>query len=117
MKSADGYTATYVVGAETKVRKNQKKAAAADLEADDRIFVVAVKDGSTLKAIRGSGATVRTVMPHRRSSRSDQGSRRQSRSRRSDRADSRALARCSAATSSSLVIDDRPLISSLVASS
>ena len=52
VKSADGYTATYVVGAETKVRKNQDQAAAADLEADDRIFVVAVKDGSTLKALR-----------------------------------------------------------------
>ncbi len=52
VRSADGYTATYVVGAETKVRKNQNKATAADLEVDDRIFVVAVKDGSTLKAIR-----------------------------------------------------------------
>jgi hypothetical protein len=52
VRSADGYTATYVVGTETKVRKNQDKATAADLEADDRIFVVAVKDGSTLKAIR-----------------------------------------------------------------
>ena len=52
VKSADGYTATYVIGTETKVRKNQDQATAGDLEADDRIFVVAVQDGSTLKALR-----------------------------------------------------------------
>lgn len=52
VKSADGYTATYVIGTETKVRKNADKATAADLEAGDRIFVVAMKDGSTLKAIK-----------------------------------------------------------------
>ena len=52
VESADGYTATYVISPETKVRKNQDQATAADLEADDRIFVVAVKDGSALKAIR-----------------------------------------------------------------
>ena len=52
VKSADGFTATYVVGSDTKVRKNGTAAKAADLQADDRIFVVAVKDGSTLKALR-----------------------------------------------------------------
>ena len=52
VKSADGYTATYVIGTETKVRKNGEAATAADLQADDRIFVVAVKDGSNLKALR-----------------------------------------------------------------
>jgi hypothetical protein len=52
VKSADGYTATYAIGTETKVRKNQEQATTADLEAGDRIFVVAVKDGSTLKALR-----------------------------------------------------------------
>jgi hypothetical protein len=52
VKSADGYTATYAIGAETTVRKNGKDATAADLEAGDRIFVTAVKDGSTPTAIR-----------------------------------------------------------------
>jgi hypothetical protein len=52
VRSADGYTATYVIGTETKVRKNRAAATAADLEADDRIYVVAVKDGSTLEALR-----------------------------------------------------------------
>jgi hypothetical protein len=52
VKSADGYTATYAIGAETKIRKNGEDATAADLEAGDRIFVTAVKDGSTPTAIR-----------------------------------------------------------------
>jgi hypothetical protein len=52
VKSADGFTATYAIGAETKVRKNGEAATAADLQAEDRIYVVAVKDGSTLKALR-----------------------------------------------------------------
>ena len=52
VKSADGYAATYVVGTATKVRKNGAAATAADLQADDRIFVVAAKDGSTLRALR-----------------------------------------------------------------
>ena len=52
VKSADGYTATYVIAAETKVRKNGKPATAADLEAGDRIFVAATKEGSTPTALR-----------------------------------------------------------------
>jgi hypothetical protein len=52
VRSADGYTATYAIGAETKVRKNGKDATGADLEAGDRIFVTAVKGGSTPTAIR-----------------------------------------------------------------
>ncbi|HZA74216.1 MAG TPA: hypothetical protein VE476_15065 [Propionibacteriaceae bacterium] len=52
VRSADGYTATYVIGTETKVRKNREAATAADLQADDRIHVIAVEDGSTLKALR-----------------------------------------------------------------
>ena len=52
VKSADGFTATYAVRTETKVRKNGEAATAADLQADDRIFVVAVQDGGTLKALR-----------------------------------------------------------------
>ena len=50
--SADGYTATYRLGTETKVRKNREAAAVGDLQADDRVHVVAVRDGSTLEALR-----------------------------------------------------------------
>ena len=52
VKSTDGYTATYLIDTETKVRKNGETATAADLQIDDRIFVVAAKDGSTLQALR-----------------------------------------------------------------
>lgn len=52
VRSTDGHTATYAIGTETKVRKNQAKATAAELEVDDQIFVVAVKAGSKLEALR-----------------------------------------------------------------
>ena len=50
--SADGYTATYRLGTETKVRKNREIAEVGDLQADDRVHVVAVRNGSTLEALR-----------------------------------------------------------------
>ena len=52
VKSADGYTATYVVSVDTTVRKNGDKATITDLRAGDRVLVVANKEGSTLKALR-----------------------------------------------------------------
>jgi hypothetical protein len=52
VRSVDGYTATYLISTETKVRKNRAAATPGDLQADDRIYVVAVRDGSTLKALR-----------------------------------------------------------------
>ena len=52
VKSEDGYTATYVVGGDTKVGKNGHKAAIADVKAGDKVLVVANKDGSTLTALR-----------------------------------------------------------------
>ncbi len=52
VRSADGFSATYLIGTETKVRKNRAAATPGDLQADDRIYVVAVRDGSTLKALR-----------------------------------------------------------------
>jgi Domain of unknown function (DUF5666) len=52
VKSADGYTATYVVSDETVVREKAGKITVADLEAGDRVLVVATKDGSTLTAVR-----------------------------------------------------------------
>jgi Domain of unknown function (DUF5666) len=52
IKSPDGYTATYAISAETKVRKNKAKATVTDLKTGDRVFVVANKDGATLEAFR-----------------------------------------------------------------
>ena len=52
VKSADGYTATYVVSDQTVLRKKAGQATVADLDAGDRVLVVATKDGSTLKAVR-----------------------------------------------------------------
>jgi hypothetical protein len=52
VKSADDYTATYAVSADTVVRKDGDKATIADLKAGDKVLVVANKDGSTLKAVR-----------------------------------------------------------------
>ena len=34
------------------MRKNREAATSGDLQANDRIYVVAVRDGSTLKALR-----------------------------------------------------------------
>ena len=52
VKSADGYTATYVLSTDTKVRKNAEPATVADLETGDRIRVVATRDGDKLTALR-----------------------------------------------------------------
>lgn len=52
VKSADGYTATYVLSADTRVRKNTEPATVADLEVGDRIRVVATRDGGALTALR-----------------------------------------------------------------
>ena len=52
VKSADGYTATYLVSADTTVRKNGDEATIADLKVGDRVLVVGNQDGSTLKALR-----------------------------------------------------------------
>jgi 3-dehydroquinate synthase class II len=52
VRSADGYTATYVVNADTTVRKNGDKVTISDIKAGDHVRVVADKDGSTLKAFR-----------------------------------------------------------------
>jgi uncharacterized protein DUF5666 len=52
VRSADGYTATYLVSNDTTVRRNGAKATIAELKPGDRVVVVADKDGSTLKAVR-----------------------------------------------------------------
>jgi hypothetical protein len=50
--SNDGFTATYVVNADTKVRKNKAAAALSDIHEGDRVRVIAAKAGSTLTAVR-----------------------------------------------------------------
>ena len=52
VKSPDGYRATYVLKPETKVRQGKQSGRLTDLTADDRVRVVAIKDGSTLTAKR-----------------------------------------------------------------
>jgi hypothetical protein len=52
--STDGFTATYVVTADTVVRKDKAKATLSDVKPQDKVGLIAVKDGSTVtaKAIR-----------------------------------------------------------------
>ena len=52
VRSADGFTATYVVDAQTKVRKDKTEAQIADVEVGDKVRVVAPQDGSTSTAKR-----------------------------------------------------------------
>jgi hypothetical protein len=47
VKSTDGFSATYVVNAETKVRKDGAAAKIADIKNGDTVRVVALKTGST----------------------------------------------------------------------
>jgi Cu/Ag efflux protein CusF len=52
VKSADGYIATYVINADTKVRKSEDKASITEVKAGDKVLVVANKEGATLSAVR-----------------------------------------------------------------
>lgn len=52
VRSTDGFTATYVVDATTKIREAKEKATIAAVKTGDRVRVVATKDGSTLTATR-----------------------------------------------------------------
>lgn len=58
VKSADGFTATYVVDAKTRVRKEKAAAKIADVKTADRVRIRAVEHGSTAtaKVIRDRGA-------------------------------------------------------------
>jgi len=53
VKSADGFTATYVVASDTRVRQAGEVGKLSDIKTGDKVRVVAVKDGktSTAKAI------------------------------------------------------------------
>ena len=50
--SKDGFAATYVVDARTKVRQAKEQSAIGDVRSGDKVRVVATKDGSTLTAER-----------------------------------------------------------------
>ena len=52
VRSADDFSATYVVDTRTKVRQAKEKAAIGDVKTGDKVRVVASKDGSTLTAKR-----------------------------------------------------------------
>lgn len=52
VKSSDGFTATYVVDAKTKVKVRKDAAAIGDVKTADRVRVTAVRDSSTVTAKR-----------------------------------------------------------------
>ena len=55
--SKDGFSATYVVDAKTKVRQAKEKATIGDVQTGDKVRVVAVKSGSTLTATKVADRT------------------------------------------------------------
>jgi hypothetical protein len=52
VKSNDGFVETYLLSNDTKVREDSKEAEVSDIDASDRVLVVATKDDSTLNARR-----------------------------------------------------------------
>ena|SRR5215210_5859001 len=58
VQSQDGFTASYVLNGETRVRKEKQEASRSDITVQDRVRVLATKDGSTLtaRAVRDHGA-------------------------------------------------------------
>jgi hypothetical protein len=52
VKSNDGFTATYTVNGDTKVRKAKQQSAIGEVAVNDRVFVAATKSGATVTANR-----------------------------------------------------------------
>jgi hypothetical protein len=52
VKSNDGFVETYLLSDDTSVREDRKEAEVSDIDASDRVLVVATKDDSTLNARR-----------------------------------------------------------------
>ena len=52
VKSKDGFVETYLLSDDTKVREDRQDAKVSDIDATDRVLVVATKDDSTLNARR-----------------------------------------------------------------
>jgi hypothetical protein len=51
VKSEDGFSGSYVLTTETRIRKDKEQASRSDIKVKDRVRVFATKDGSTLTAI------------------------------------------------------------------
>lgn len=52
LRSADGFTATYAVNADTFIRKGHKSGQSSELAAGDSVMVLATRSGSTLTATK-----------------------------------------------------------------
>jgi hypothetical protein len=52
VKSNDGFVETYLLSDDTKVREDRHDASVSDIDASDRVLVVATKEDSTLNARR-----------------------------------------------------------------
>jgi hypothetical protein len=52
VKSNDGLVETYLLSDDTKVREDRHDASVSDIDASDRVLVVATKEDSTLNARR-----------------------------------------------------------------
>ena len=50
LRSEDGFTATYLLNSETRVRRLRQPATVSDIRAKDKVRVLATKDGSVLTA-------------------------------------------------------------------
>jgi hypothetical protein len=51
VKSEDGFSGSYVLNTETRIRKEKQEASRSDINVKDRVRVLATKDGSMLTAI------------------------------------------------------------------
>jgi hypothetical protein len=51
VKSEDGFSNSYVLNTETRIRKEKLDASRSDINVKDRVRVLATKEGSTLTAI------------------------------------------------------------------
>ena len=51
VKSEDGFSSSYVLNTETRIRKEKLDASRSDINVKDRVRVLATKEGSTLTAI------------------------------------------------------------------
>lgn len=57
VRSDDGFTATYTIDPNTKIKKDKQNATIDKIAQNDKVFVAATKDGSTLTAKRLNDAT------------------------------------------------------------
>jgi hypothetical protein len=51
VKSEDGFSGSYLLNTETRIRKEKQEASRSDINVKDRVRVLATKDGSMLTAI------------------------------------------------------------------